>query len=228
MSYSFLNLHQNPHLMTLNELTTEIAGRLGKELDMQYRQWLVPQINQWRSRLIRNSLEKRPNERGQFLQSINIPMTYGNYLCSDTGLECIASYSEPIPKLLRIGDTPFEFLGSVDGSSPFRYNDIGTDCYINAGMTAHHFHSYNMESDRDGNPRIIIKNKRIAILKGVGIFDEPDKVGDWQCRVTGQGCDWWNAEYPVTGDIANDIKTAIWDGLGVPRETLPQKQDQDE
>lgn len=207
--------------MTLNELTTEIAGRLGKELDLQYRQWLVPQINQWRSRLIRNSLEKRPNEKGQFLQSINIPMTYGNYVCS--GIECMASYSEPIPKLLRIGDTPFEFLGSVDGSSPFRYNDIGTDCYINAGMTAHHFHSYNMDNDK-----IVVKDKRIAILKGVGIFDEPDKVGEWQCKVTGSGCDWWNAEYPITGDIAAILKTSIWQELGIPKELLPQKQDQDE
>lgn len=207
--------------MTLNEFTTEIAAKFGKELDLQYRQWLIPQINQWRSRLIRNSLEKRPNERGQFLQSINIPLTYGNYICE--GLTCIASYSQPLPKLLRIGDTPFEFLGSVDGSSPYRYNDIGTDEYIAEGITAHLFYPYSLDNDK-----IIIKNKRIAIVKGTGIFDEPEKAMEWQCRNAGEGCDWWNALYPVSGDIASDIKKALWDQLGSPKEILPQKSDQDE
>lgn len=207
--------------MTLNELTTEIAGKYGKQLDMQYRQWLVPQINQWRSRLIRNSLEKRSNERGQFLQSIVIPLTYGSYTCS--GIACMGSYSEKLPKLLRIGDTPFEFLGSLDGSSPYRYTDTGTDHYISQGKTAHHFISYDMDNDR-----LIIRNHRIGQVMGKGIFDEPEKVGEWQCKSTGTGCDWWNADYPVTGDIANDLKTAIWDQLGKTTEVLPSHKDQDE
>lgn len=207
--------------MTFNELTTEIAGRYGKQLDMQYRQWLVPQINGWRSRLIRNSLEKRPNERSQFLQSIVIPLTYGSYTCS--GIPCMASYSEPIPTLLRIGDTPFDYLGALDGSSPYRYNDIGTAHYINAGMTAHLYLYYEMD-----NNRILIKNQRIGQVMGAGIFDEPDKVGQWQCKTNNTGCDWWNEPYPMSKDIENDLKNALWQQLGSPKESLPAHQDQDE
>lgn len=207
--------------MTLNEFTTEIAARVGKELDLQYRQWLVPQINQWRSRLIRNSLEKRPQERSQFLQSIIIPLTYGTYNCA--GLPCVGSYSEPIPGLLRIGDTPFEYLGATDGSSPYRYNDIGTDSYINAGKTASHFLSYNMD-----NRMIIIKNHQIGEVGATGIFDEPNEIIQWQCQKQNQGCDWWNESYPISGDVAANVKTAIWDELGVPKGAMPQKQDQDE
>lgn len=207
--------------MTLNEFTTEIAGKYGKQLDLQYRQWLVPHINHWRSRLIRNSLQKNPNERSQFLQKIEIPLTYGNYICA--GFSCTASYSEAIPKLLRIGDTPFEYLGPADGSSPFRYNDIGTAHYINAGMTAHLFLYYEMENDK-----VLIKNQRIARVSGAGIFDEPEKAMEWQCKTQSSGCDWWNEQYPVTGDIANDIKTGLWSQLDERGEIKPAHKDQDE
>ena len=135
----------------------------------------------------------------------------------------MASYSQPLPKQLRIGDTPFEFLGSVDDSSPYRYNDIGTDEYIAAGITAHLFYPYSLDDDK-----VIIKNRRVAIVKAAGIFDEPEKAMEWQCRNAGQGCDWWNAPYPITGDIAAILKTSLWQELGSPKEILPQKSDQDE
>lgn len=207
--------------MTLNEFTTEIAGKYGKELDMQYRQWLVPQINQWRSRLIRNSLQKNPQDKQQFLQSIEIPLTYGDFVCGD--FQCEGSYSEPIPKLLRTTGAPFEYLGSGDGSSPYRFNDMGTDEWINQGITAHLFINYRFDNDM-----VIIPGRRITKVKGLGIFDEPDKVGEWQCNKTGTGCDWWNAPYPVSGDVAAMIKTSLWGELDSSEETMPNKADQDD
>lgn len=207
--------------MTLNELTTDIAGRYGRELDLQYRQWLVPKINTWRSRLIRNSLEKHPNEKSQFLQPINIPLEYGNYTCAP--FSCNGSYSGDIPKLLRVGDTPFEYLGSVDTTSPYRYTDMGTQAWINKGMTAHLFINYLFDGSR-----VIIPNHRIAQVMGLGIFDEPEKVFEWQCKNIGEGCDWWNQPYPITGDIAAMAKTAIWNELNPKGDQLPDKSDQDE
>jgi hypothetical protein len=207
--------------MTLNEFTTEIAQRFGKELDMQYRQGLVPQINQWRSRLIRNSLEKHPNEKSQFLQKIYIPLIYGDYSCGS--FQCQGSYSQPLPKLLRIGDTPFEYLGAGDGSSPYRSTDIGTEPWINQGMTAHLFNNYRID-----NNVLIIPGKRIGAVTGAGIFDEPERAMEWQCKNTQTGCDWWNTEYPITGDIAAMVKTSLWQELGEPKETLPKHEDQDE
>lgn len=209
--------------MTLNQLTTEIAGRFGKELDMQYKQWLVPQVNQWRSRLIRNSLEKNPQDKSQFIQNIHIPLTYGNYTSPCSGLSCMGSYSEEIPKLFRIGSTPFEYIGPSDGSSPYRNDDIGTAHYIAQGMTSHLYNDYELWDNR-----VIIKNKRIASIMGAGIFDEPEKVMAWQCKNSNQGCDWWNEEYPCTNDVTNMIVTSMWQTLGEPKAVLPEKQDQDE
>lgn len=207
--------------MTLNEFTTEIAQRFGKELDMQYRQGLVPQINHWRSRLIRNSLQKNPGEKSQFLQSIYIPLTYGNYSCGP--IQCQGSYSGTLPTLLRIGDTPFEYLGSTDGTSPYRFDDIGTDTWVSQGMTAHLFNNYRLD-----NNVVSIKNKRITAVMATGIFDSPEKAMEWQCNYTKTGCDWWNEEYPITGDIAAMVKTSLWQELGAPKEVLPERKDQDE
>lgn len=204
--------------MTLNELTTEIAKGHGRELDLQYRQSLVPQINHFRSRFIRNSLGKNPKEKSQFMQSIIIPLTYGDYVCGD--FVCKGSYSEVLPDIFRIGDTPFEYLGATDGSSPYRSNDIGTDTWINQGMTADRYYGYNLI-----NKQVIIKNKRIDRVMASAIFDEPEKAMEWQCKKTGQGCDWWNSPYPITGDIYALILTTLHDLL---KENKPEKQDQDE
>jgi hypothetical protein len=207
--------------MTLNEFTSELAARYGKELDMQYRQWLVPQIGQWRSRLIRNTIEKNPQDKSQFLQSIKVPLTYGDYVCGD--IDCKGSFSEELPKLVRIGSTPFEYVGSIDGKSPYRYNDMGTEDYINQGMTAHLFLGYRVD-----NNTIVIPDHRIKEVKATGIFDEPEKAMEWQCRTENIGCDWWNADYPITGDIASLVKTAIWNELDPTRGEDPKRADQDE
>lgn len=207
--------------MTLNEFTSEIAARWDRQYDMQYRRWLVPQINQWRSRLIRNSLEKKPSERNQFVQPIYIPLLYGQINCGN--LICTGSYSATLPTLLRIGDTPFEYLGGLDMKSPYRYNDIGTDTYIAAGKTAAFSITYNLI----GNV-LILQDRKIEAVTGAGIFDEPEQIMEWQCSHMQTGCDWWNEKYPVSGDIANDIKTAIWQALDPTKGILPQKQDQDE
>lgn len=207
--------------MTPNELTTIIAARFGKETDINYRRWLMPQINVWRSRFIRNSLEKNPKELYAFLQTITIPMKYGNVTCG--GYTCMGSYSEITPKLLRIGNTPFHYLGAVDGKSPYRYNDAGTSAYLEHSASAKYFHAYEYP-----NGQVIIPNKNIKVLRGTAIFDEPDRAAEWECSTLGTtGCDWWNADYPISGDIVAMIKTAIFDELGVPRDVLPEKQDQD-
>lgn len=207
--------------MTLNEFTTQIAGRFDKQFDMQYRQWLVPHINTWRSRLIRNSLQKNPTEKGQFLQTIQIPLTYGNYNCG--GFECMGSYSKELPKLLRFGSTPFEYLGGIDSQSPYRYNDMGTSGYINEGKTARHFLSYEIR-----NNLVILPKARVELVMGSGIFDEPEKALEWQCKQGQGGCDWWNAEYPVTNDIAAMIRDGLWEQLDERGnlEESPKNQDQ--
>lgn len=202
-----------------------IAGRFGKQLDLQYRQWLVPQINAWRSRLIRNTLEKRPQDKNRFLQSIQIPLTYGNITC---GFECMGSYSDTLPEVVRIGDTPFEYFGSVDGSSPFRFNDTGTDPWISQGMTAHLYHTYRLDTEHG---RVILPNQRITKVMATGIFDQPNEALAWQCSNGDGGCDWWNAEYPISGDILEMVKKALWDELdepGKPQEIQPAKANQDE
>lgn len=197
--------------MTLNEITTMIAGRVGREMDMQYRQWLVPSIEAWRGRLIRNSLGKNGMERSQFVQSITIPMVYDNGF----------SKSAVVPGLLRFGPTPFDYLGSPDGSSPFRFNDPGTSPYIQTGIGGS-FPYYEMV-----NGCVKVKGL-VEQLRGDGIFDEPSKIMDWQCRSGGGGCDWWNMPYPMGSDILAMLKTATWEELGLPRETLPTTQKQDE
>jgi hypothetical protein len=207
--------------MTLNEITTIIAGRFGKELDMQYRQWLVPQINAWRSRLIRNTLQKNPQDKSRFMQTIQIPLTYGDYTCDV--LDCQGSVSDELPEVVRIGDTPFEYLGGADLKSPYRFDDVGTSPWIGRGMTAHMFHTYLLD-----NNRIIIPGERIGKVVATAIFDQPDQAMQWQCNKAGIGCDWWNAPYPISGDIQTDLTIALQNGLGQPKEILPAKTDQDE
>lgn len=198
--------------MTLNEITTTIAARMDRQFDLQYRQWLVPKVEAWRSRLIRNTLSKSPMERSQFVQAIRIPLTYSNGV----------NRSEPIPTLLRIGPVPFDYVGPADLSSPFRFNDPGTSHFVQLSKIGGKFPYYEIPDNR-----VIIRGLQLPEVTGVGIFDEPSKIMEWQCGAGVGNCDWWNAPYPISGDVLAMANTAIWEELGLPKETLPKTQKQD-
>lgn len=192
---------------SINRIVTIIATHLKRETDEPFKRLLAVKVDYWRSTLIARSLEKHPDQRQFFTQSIwvpmechspipcNVPMTLCNIMRSTTII--------PIP--LRFGTTLFDYVGSIDGDNPFTYASVGTSTFLQTSKWSgdNTFWEYT-------NKRIHIRNKKdnyidkpIPMIRVDGIFDKPFDVMKYNCKII--ACDFWNESYPVTGDILQMI-----------------------
>lgn len=196
-----------PELNTLSTITTEIASHLGKELDEPFKRLLAQSVDNWRSRLIRNSVQEKPNESKFFRQTIYVPLIDSPALpgCI-TGPElCPVKVSaKPVPKPLRYGPSLYEYVGSVDGLRPFAEETPGATAYQSAGRYSSKWVFYGWVNDYiriSGYPNL-------TIVRMDGIFDKPYQVMQFNCDA-GMDCDFWDKPYPCTGDIIQMIVQAI-------------------
>src|ERR1700744_2778732 len=113
---------------SINEITTVIASNLKRETDEPFRRMLAVRVDYWRSTLISRSLEKHPDQRNFFTQSLWIPMECHSPIPCPTPLPiCNVMRSKtPIPIPLRFGTTLFDYVGSIDGENPFEFASVGT------------------------------------------------------------------------------------------------------
>ena len=194
--------------MTPNEITTLIASNFDKELDIPFRLQLMERVKYWRSRLIANALQKNPAQRKFFKQPVYLKMH------TAFAQECIAGIGskqsisdENVPLLIRAGNTLFDYVGGIDGRSPFREAVSGTQNYLSTGKFSAMFPAYQystkMYVDEPGIPIILIE----------GIFDDPLAVMEMNCKCsespTAGDCDTWNKQFPCSGDIMQLIVQSI-------------------
>lgn len=196
--------------MTPNEITTLIASNLKKELDTPFKKQLWERIKYWRSTLIKQSLDKVRQDAHFFRQTLYLPMEKVNELiCIDGELECYVSRTQDeIPTPLRITDAGvLEYIGGIDGSSPFGYADSGTLRYLRAGKYSQLslFPYYRYE-----NNKIITTLPDLPKIRISGVFSDPEVAMQYKdCEKVNKKCDWWNEEVPMSGDIAQRIVQSI-------------------
>ena len=193
--------------MTPNEITTLIASNLDRELDIPFRLQLMERVKYWRSRLIANSVGKNPGQRKFFRQSLYVKMT------TDFAADCVAGIGgmqsisvAPIPLLIRIGITLFDYVGGVDGKSPFREVSPGTANYLTTGKFSKMFPGFEFSGNK-----LYVDKIGLPVVKVDGIFDNPLLVQQASCSCLPQAfnCDVWDIEFPCSGDIMQLIVQSI-------------------
>lgn len=192
--------------MTPNEITTLIASNLDKELDMPFRLQLMERVKYWRSRLIANSIQKNPAQRKFFKQPYYVKMYTGFPAECVAGVGTKASISiEDIPLPIRAGNTLFDYVGGIDGKSPFREALTGTQNYLNTGKFASKFPAYNYAI------KLTVDDPGIPIVLIEGIFDDPMLImeNNCACLPTAGDCDVWNKTFPCSGDLMQLIVQSI-------------------
>ncbi len=196
--------------MTPNEITTEIAVQLYKELDDVFKLILFQRVGNWRSRLIRNSAERKPDELKSLYQTLYLPMEKKMVVPACVGNDipgiCPAAITKnKVPTPLRINSNLFFFVGSVDGSVQFSYGTTLLNDYLNTGK----YSKDNVNYDWVDN-RIIVEDKpNLPMIKVTGVFESPEEVAKMNCENGTGGCDFWNEEYPVPRDMAQQIVSYI-------------------
>lgn len=190
---------------SINRIVTVIASHLKREKDEPFKRLLAVKVDYWRSTLISRSLEKHPDQRNFFTQSIWIPMECHSAIpCNIPMHLCNVMRSKSIiPIPMRFGTTLFDYVGSVDGNNPFGFATVGTSAIMQSGEYSSHktFYEYT-------NKRILISNsltnyveKPIPMIRIDGVFDKPIDVMNFNCKTPEYACDYWNEPYPITNDI---------------------------
>lgn len=195
--------------MTPNEITTLIASKYGKELDVPYKKIMYERVKYWRSTLIKQSLDKVRQQARFFRQTIYLPMERVNRMevVSPAPMEdyqAKTSYRVPLP--LRITDNGlFNYVGGIDGRSPFGFADAGMLPFMQAGRysSLQNFYQYENNdvytSDLPDIPMIMIQ----------GVFNEPEEAMKFRTGVYVPNLDWWNTDIPMSGDIEQRVVQCI-------------------
>lgn len=190
--------------MTPNEITTLIATNLDKELDLPFKLQLMERVKYWRSRLIANSVGKEPAQRKFFRQSLYLQMSTQFANDAVAGVGKPQSISTKIPLVVRINTTIFDYVGGIDGQSPFREIQPGTGNYLTTGKFAGQFIAYEY-----ANQRIYTDKTNVPMIRVDAIFDDPMAVQELSCSCQNIECDTWDSEFPCSGDIMQLIVQSI-------------------
>lgn len=201
--------------MTPNEITTLIATNFDKELDFAFKQQLYERVKYWRATLIKQAIDRSPQDAKFFRQTIYIPMEKVNLMECATGVVCADDFKSSgarstvdVPKTLRITVAGlYEYLGAIDGLTPFGYADVGTMLQLNAGKYSKLFTYYTMVNNRP----VISKLPDLPKIRIDDVFENPEEVAKF---LTCDGpvdvnCDWWNVDIPLTADITQRIVQSI-------------------
>lgn len=194
--------------MTPNEITTLIAGNLDKELDIPFKKQLYERVKFWRSTLIKQSLDKTRKDAKYFRQVIYLDMEkFDPFTCSPD-LSCFAARTTiDVPAPIRISDAgQFEYVGGIDGMSPFGYADDGTLPYLKAGKYSRLFNYYRMENARP----YVMELPNLPKIRIAGVFSNPEEAMIYaSCDAADHNCDWWNQEIPMSNDITQRVVQCI-------------------
>lgn len=194
--------------MNLDSITTLIAAELKKELDIPFKLMLADKIQFWRSRFIKNSLDKDERERKYFRQTIMVPMQeVSETQCVELGYPgCTVARSIPkLPQPVRANGILFDYAGDVTGANPFRFVMPWQIPYLNQSRFSKKDLNYAWESEH----LIVYGNPKIPMVRIDGIFNDPTEAIKLSCNTDGTPCDLWTTPYPVSGDVLQLVIQAI-------------------
>lgn len=202
-------------MATIKELAVLIAEPLGRPLDSVFLAQMADRIKYWRSRLLKNTLDKTPADRKFFIQSVTLELEEVDAAACNIPLDCKVWRTKlPVPTPFRANSILFDYVGSVDHGNPFKYTKRWELPYFLANKympLVTSFYAY-----EDG---YILSNVPWIAIEAV--FDDPEEAMKLNCG--SNSCDTTIIDYPIPGDIAQLIVQSI-----ITVDLKPQKPAEDE
>lgn len=191
---------------SLNELAEFLAERAGRMLDTVFVDEMKMLVGIWRSRLLRDSLERNKQDRAYFRQYFEVPLVQVNVS------ELPGFPNKPVmrtkctlPDPVRANGIFFDYVGSVDKLSEMK---LFTEQHEIIPSLWGRF--------TGGNPKALLLNKFIYVwnfdgpyLGCSGVFDDPSAVDNLKCGCTTDTCYDDDKPYPISGDIKQRIIQSI-------------------
>lgn len=164
-------------MASLNQITDNILGDLGKPFDYVLSQRIKFAIKMYRSLYIRNDFEKNGGLNADtFVQRFTIPLikVTGIDACGMDSLDCAVLRTQTkIPKpVRRKTNSPFRFVGSANGKESFSKYSITDLQYLQEERFSFTQKIYDYVNDYI----FILTTSNLDFITVEDIFDEPDKV----------------------------------------------------
>jgi hypothetical protein len=190
-------------MASLNQIIALLAERADREFSIPFQEEMKVLVNNWRSRLIANSLQKKPQDRKFFIQSIVVPLTnISKVTCPIvTGCVLITPY---IPSPIRVNSIIFDFVGTPDFEIAFGQALDFQNYYLS-------FNKYIGSKGRYAweNNKLKIFNKTEMQAVGIqGISGDYQAFKNLDCGST-PDCDPDDLPYPVSPELEELIISSI-------------------
>ena len=155
--------------MTYNEMATIVAHYMGDPTSIPFREEAKRLINVWRSRLIRETLEKNPLDRKYFVATIYRDLVASDRpSCPVVPASCsILRTSTMLPPPLRANSIFYDFVGNSDRTISYPVIDTSMIPYYSYGK----YTGKNPYIIPQGGYLYLINEKMLKCLLITGIFD---------------------------------------------------------
>lgn len=189
-------------MATIKEIAVLIAEPLNRPLDTVFLNQLKDRIKYWRSRLLKNTLDKTPADRKFFLQTVTMELEEVDAVdCNIPVNDCkVWRTKSKVPVPFRANSILFDYVGSVDHGNPFKYTKRWELPYLLSNKYMPKVTSF--YAFEDGK---IISNVPWITLELIP--DDPEEALSLACGTT--DCDTTEQDFPIPGDIAQLIVQSI-------------------
>jgi len=186
--------------MTPNELTTLIAEPHQRQFDEPFKMMIFDRAMFWYQRLAKNTIDKDPRRRIEFMQSVQASMVKVSFpQCQDKIAETVLE----IPDTLFANGIKFDFVGKVTGSLAFTRvtSPSNLEFFKHNKYQKGPFYSYI-------NRKIQVYEPDIKFIRIEGLFLNLKKLSDCNSAI-----DFWNTDLVIPGDIMQLIIAAVEDSI---------------
>lgn len=190
-------------MATLNEIVQVLAEKNGTPYDVPFKESMKSIVNGWRAVLIRQTLQRHPEDRKYFLQSFTMALEEVDVnvkgINTVTGhVQLVTVKNVPVP--LRSNNIVFDYVGSPIYSEPYGYVAQWWESYMKFGTYTGKDRRFAYD---DSKIKLfnVCEQEEVGI---VGIFDNPTEVG-----LVNNACYNDDLPYPVNEDIKEMIIRSI-------------------
>lgn len=207
--------------LSANKIISILSERAGRAFDVPFQEELLDIVDYWASTILKQTLEKRPQDRKRFLQSFVIELERVPKIECPIEYGCILRTISKVPKPVRGSSTLFDYIGDPDmedaWSVPLQ------DAFFKALSSSKYTGNRPKPSYRDGYIYIrSLENKELKYIGIQGVFSDFRAVRELKCDDS--SCFDYDSPYPITNDMIQQVIQAI---LTTELRILPRKIDND-
>jgi hypothetical protein len=194
-------------MASLNEIAEILAEREGRQYDTVFTEEMKPLVHIWRSRLVRDSLERNRADRVFFRQYFEIPMIAVNSsdLPGFPDIPIMRSECQ-LPNPLRANGLILDYIGSVDKLTTFQ---LFTEQHEILPALKARYTGHLPKALWLNNYIYAFNTLTLPYVGGAAIFDDVRALDNIGCTCNGATCYDDDLEYPAPRDIQQRIIQSI-------------------